>query len=99
MRSRKNVYLLFLAVANITLLSIARGTASISAADDPLGAAVEAAGRTHDENQLQAVKTQLEQKIAQNANDAGLTSIWREFRDTLRTFARCTKTRRPRQKA
>jgi cytochrome c-type biogenesis protein CcmH/NrfG len=45
--------------------------ASVSAADDPLGAAVEAARKTHDEKQLQSVKTQLEQKIVQNPNDAG----------------------------
>jgi tetratricopeptide (TPR) repeat protein len=42
-----------------------------SAADDPLGAAVEAARKTHDEQQLQSVKAQLEQKIAQSPNDAG----------------------------
>ena len=45
---------------------------SASAADDPLSAAVEAARKTHDENQLQSVKAQLEQRIAQNPNDAGL---------------------------
>jgi cytochrome c-type biogenesis protein CcmH/NrfG len=61
------------ALAYVVLLSIALGmAASISASDDPLGAAVEAARKTHDEKQLQSVKTQLEQKIAQNANDAGL---------------------------
>jgi len=34
-------------------------------------AAVETARKTHDEKQLQSVKTQLEQKIAENSNDAG----------------------------
>jgi tetratricopeptide (TPR) repeat protein len=72
MCSPKTGYLLILVVACVALLLIVPGTASGSTADDPLGAAVEAARRTHDENQLQAVKTQLEQKIAQNANDAGL---------------------------
>jgi len=73
MRSRKSVYLRVLAVAYVALLSIAPGTsASVSAADDPLGAAVEAARKTHDEKQLQSVKAQLEQMIAQNPNDAGL---------------------------
>jgi cytochrome c-type biogenesis protein CcmH/NrfG len=42
---------------------------SVSAADDPLAEVVEAARKTHDESQLQSVKTQLEQKIAQNPND------------------------------
>jgi tetratricopeptide (TPR) repeat protein len=40
------------------------------AADEPLGAAVEAARKTHDETQLQSVKAQLEQAISQNPNDA-----------------------------
>jgi cytochrome c-type biogenesis protein CcmH/NrfG len=73
MRSSKSSYLRLLAVAYVALLSIASGApASVSAADDPLGAAVEAARRTHDEKQLQSLKTQLEQIIAQNPNDARL---------------------------
>lgn len=72
MSSPKIDYLLFLIVAYAASLPIAPGTASISSADDPLSAVVETARKTHDEKQLQAVKTQLEQKIAQNANDAGL---------------------------
>jgi cytochrome c-type biogenesis protein CcmH/NrfG len=73
MRLRKSAYLRLLAVAYVALLSIAPGTpASVSPGDDPLGAAVEAARKTHDEKQLQSLKTQLEQKIAQNSNDAGI---------------------------
>jgi tetratricopeptide (TPR) repeat protein len=41
-------------------------------ADDPFAAAVEVARKTHDEKQLQSVKTQLEQKSAESPNDAGL---------------------------
>src|SRR6202165_4906028 len=73
MRSPKSAYLRFLAVSYIALLSIASTVpACASAADDPLGAAVEAARKTHDEKQLQSLKSQLEQMIAQNPNDAGL---------------------------
>ena len=73
MRSRKSVYLRLLGVAYVALLSIAPGTsASVSAADDPFGAAVEAARKTHDEKQMQSLKGQLEQMIAQNPNDAGI---------------------------
>src|SRR3984893_3795219 len=73
MRSSKSSYLRLLAAGCVALLSIASGVpASVSAADDPLGAAVEAARKTHDEKQLQALKAQLEQLIAQNSNDAGL---------------------------
>jgi len=73
MRLRKSAYLRLLAVAYAALLSIAPGTpASVSPGDDPLGAAIEAARKTHDEKQLQSLKTQLEQKIAQNSNDAGI---------------------------
>jgi len=46
--------------------------ASVSVADDPFAAAVEAARKTHDEKQLRSVKTQLEQKSAESPNDAGL---------------------------
>jgi tetratricopeptide (TPR) repeat protein len=72
MHSPNNAHLRLLAVASVALLSIAPGTPpSVSAADDPLGAAVEAARKTHDEKQLQSVKAQLEQKIVQSPNDAG----------------------------
>jgi cytochrome c-type biogenesis protein CcmH/NrfG len=50
---------------------ILSGSPASSAADDSLGAAIEAARRTHDEKQLQSLKTQLEQKIVQSPNDAG----------------------------
>ncbi len=57
MRSRKSVYLRLLGVAYVALLSIAPGTsASVSAADHALGAAVEASRKTHDEKQLQSLK-------------------------------------------
>jgi tetratricopeptide (TPR) repeat protein len=73
MRSSKSSYPRLLAVLYVALLSIGLGApASASAADDPLGAAVEAARRTHDEKQLQSLNAQLEQMIAQNPNDAGL---------------------------
>lgn len=72
MRSPKIAHLPFLVVAYTAVLPIAAETASISAADDPLAAALEAARKTRDEKQLRAVKTQLEQKIAQNPNDARL---------------------------
>src|ERR1700732_4735710 len=73
MRSSKSSYLRLLAAGCVALLSIASGVpASVSAADDPLGAAVEAARKTHDEKQLQSLKAQLEQMIAQNPNDAGI---------------------------
>ena len=73
MRSSKSSYLRLLAVAYVSLLPLAPGArASVSAADDLLGTAVEAARKTHDEKQLQSLKAQLEQMIAQNPNDAGL---------------------------
>ena len=73
MRSSKSSYPRLLAGAHAALLSIALGApAPVSAADDPLGAAVEAARKTHEEKQLQSLKAQLEQMIAQNPNDAGL---------------------------
>jgi len=56
----------------LALLSIpSTACVSVLAEDDPLGAAVEAARKTHDEKQLQSLKTQLEQTIAQNPNDVG----------------------------
>jgi cytochrome c-type biogenesis protein CcmH/NrfG len=68
----KSAYLRLLAGAYLALLVIAPGApTSVSAADDPVGAAVEAARKTHDEKQLQSLNAQLEQKIAQNPNDAG----------------------------
>ena len=61
------------ALALIFSLSVAlSGPAFAIAADDPLVAAVESARKTHDESQLQSLKTQLEQEISQNANDAAL---------------------------
>jgi len=73
MRSPKSAYPRLLAVAYVALLTIGLGApASVSAADDPLGAAVEAARKTHEEKQLQSLKARLEQMIAQNPNDAGL---------------------------
>jgi len=45
---------------------------SARTADDPLAAAIEAARKTREEKQLQSLKTQLEQKIAESPNDAGL---------------------------
>ncbi|HEV1993319.1 MAG TPA: tetratricopeptide repeat protein [Candidatus Acidoferrum sp.] len=73
MRSSKRPYLRLIAMAYAALLATVSGPpASFPAADDPLGAAVEAARKTHDEKQLQSLKIQLEQKIAQNPSDAGL---------------------------
>ena len=73
MRSSKSSYLRLLAVAYVSLLPLAPGApASVSAAHDPLGAAVEAARKTHDEKQLHSLKAQLEQIAAQNPNDAGI---------------------------
>ena len=60
------------AVMLLALLSIpSTACVSVLAEDDPLGAAVEAARKTHNEKQLQSLKTQLEQTIAQNPNDVG----------------------------
>ena len=75
MRSSKSSYLRLLAVAYVSVLPFAPGApapASVSSADDPLGAAVEAARKTHDEKQLHSLKAQLEQIVAQNPNDAGI---------------------------
>src|SRR5260370_29760121 len=72
-RSPKTAYIRLLAWIYISLLSIVPvACASVSAADDPLGPAIEAARKTRDEKQLQDLKRQLEQKIAQNPNDAGV---------------------------
>ena len=70
MVSSRGVTFRLIASASAALLSLAM--ASVAEADDVLGAAVETARRTHDEKQLQSVKSQIEQKIAQNPNDAGL---------------------------
>jgi tetratricopeptide (TPR) repeat protein len=73
MLSPKSAHLHLLAGAYLALLAVApRVRASVSVADDPIGAAVEAVRKTHDEKQLQALEAQLEQKIAQNPNDPGL---------------------------
>jgi tetratricopeptide (TPR) repeat protein len=73
MLSRKSAYLRLLAGACLALLAISPGIpTSVSDADDRVDAAVEAARKSHDEKQLQALKSQLEQKIAQNPNDAGV---------------------------
>src|SRR5882762_9351527 len=90
MRTSKSAYLRFLAVAYVALLSAASAvTGSASAADDLLGTAVEAARKTHDEKQLQSLKAQLEQMIAQNPNDAGLyldlTKVQEYFLDVYET--------------
>jgi len=69
MLSRKSAYLRLLAGAYLALLAIAPGAPT--SVDDPVGATVEAARKTHDEKQLQSLNAQLEQKIAQNPNDAG----------------------------
>jgi tetratricopeptide (TPR) repeat protein len=70
MRSPNSIYRRLLTVTLVVLLSMAPLGLASPTADDPLTAAVEAARRTHDEKQLQSVKGQIEQKIAQNANDA-----------------------------
>src|SRR6202171_2073292 len=73
MRSPKSAYLRFLALSYIALLSIASTVpACVSAADDPLGAAVEAGRHNHDEKTLSSLTAQLEQKISHNPDDAGL---------------------------
>jgi tetratricopeptide (TPR) repeat protein len=73
MVSQRGTTLRLIAAASAALLSVApAATSSVMGSDDPVDAAVEAARRTHDEKQLQPVKTQLEQKIAQNPSDAGL---------------------------
>jgi tetratricopeptide (TPR) repeat protein len=52
------------------LLSATIWQTPVLGADDPLDAAIEAARKTHDEKQLQSVRTQLTQKVAENPNDA-----------------------------
>jgi len=73
MCSPKSLQSKLLFPAFIALVSFAPTMiATTSAADDPVAAVVEAARKTLDEKQLQAVKEQIEQKIAQNANNAQL---------------------------
>ena len=57
-----------IAIATLSLAPV--GSVLASAADDPLAAAMEAVRKTHDEAQLESLKTQLEQRIAGNANNA-----------------------------
>jgi tetratricopeptide (TPR) repeat protein len=72
MRSLDHARLSVLAVMLVVIPSTAtRSSASLWAADDPLGAALETARKSRDETQLQSLKTRLEHKIAQNAEDAG----------------------------
>ncbi|HXY24680.1 MAG TPA: tetratricopeptide repeat protein [Candidatus Acidoferrum sp.] len=52
------------------LLVVCAGLLSLQAEDDPFKAALEAARRSHDEKQLQSLKTELEQKTAQDPKDA-----------------------------
>jgi tetratricopeptide (TPR) repeat protein len=71
MRLPKKQYSRFLGILTMASLSLApSGSVFLWAADDPLAAAIEAARKTHDEAQLQALKTQIEQNIARNPNDA-----------------------------
>ena len=74
MRSPKRNYLRFLTAAYFFTLFfiVPRVPASVSAVDVLVAAALEAARKTHDEKQLQSVKMQLDQRIAQNPSDAGL---------------------------
>jgi tetratricopeptide (TPR) repeat protein len=70
----KNSYQRLFTLALIFFSSIAAAPtapAFASTVDDSLAAAIEAARKTHDESQLQSVKTQLDQKIAQNPNETG----------------------------
>ena len=58
-------------LAGLVLLStIWPGPHALRAEDAPLHSAVEAARKTHEESQLQSLKTQLEQKVAQDPRDA-----------------------------
>jgi len=73
MRSLKSVSLRFVAASYAALLSIVAGApTSVPSADNPLAAAIESARKTRDEKQLQSVKAQLDQRIAQYPGDAGL---------------------------
>lgn len=70
MSSTRTVYLHLLTLTLVSRTCFAPLAFAACPTDDPLASAVEAARRTHDEKQLQLVKGQIEQKIAQNANDA-----------------------------
>jgi len=71
MRSPGKSYCRFLAMlAMATLPVVPAERVFVRVADDPLAAAIEAARKTHDEAQLQTLKTQLEDNLARNANDA-----------------------------
>jgi cytochrome c-type biogenesis protein CcmH/NrfG len=60
---------LIVAILAIALLSF--GTLrSLAQTDDPLGAGLEAARRNRDSQQLESLKNQLQQRIAQNPHDA-----------------------------
>src|ERR1700730_1540522 len=72
MGSAKRARLSIFALLLVVILSTAtRSSASLWAADDPLDRILETARKSHDETQLQALKTQLEHEISQNAGDAG----------------------------
>jgi len=73
MRSPSNLRSKLLLPALIAFVSFASTMmATASLADDTVAAAVEAARKTLDEKQLQSVKEQIEQKVAENAGDAHL---------------------------
>jgi tetratricopeptide (TPR) repeat protein len=68
-RSKKDIRALV--VATMLAILLAPPLALLQAqTDDPLVSALEAARRTRDESQLQSLKTQLEQRLSQNSNDA-----------------------------
>jgi tetratricopeptide (TPR) repeat protein len=71
MRLPKKPCLRFLAMLAMAILAFASsGSSLLWATDDPFALTIEAARKTHDEAQLQSLKMQLEESIAQNANDA-----------------------------
>lgn len=58
-----------IAIAVTGLLSAIPHAVRAQSLEDPLAASIEAARRTRDESQLQTLKTQLEQRVAQNPKD------------------------------
>jgi tetratricopeptide (TPR) repeat protein len=73
MRSYHRICSSLFALTYVVLMSSGpRTLATFAPEDDALATAVESARKTHDEKQLQAVKAELEQKIALVPNDAGL---------------------------
>jgi cytochrome c-type biogenesis protein CcmH/NrfG len=71
MRFPNHARLSVLAVMLVVIpFTATRNSASLWAAQDPLDAALETARKSHDETQLQSLKTRLAHKIAQNAEDA-----------------------------